>query len=100
MTPPWPFRPRHYTSPDLPLHVGVARRPSCISVSSVTVDVDSCASSPGIVRRDPRSELTFAEMKRALAEPSQREKEEAERERRLLVEKFQTASFRCLLLIF
>ena len=80
--------------------VGVARRPSCISVSSVTVDVDSCASSPGIVRRDPRSELTFAEMKRALAEPSQREKEEAERERRLLVEKFQTASFRCLLLLF
>ena len=32
-------------------------------------------------------------MKRALAEPTIREKEEVERERRNLIEKFQTASF-------
>ena len=31
--------------------VSVERRPSSVSVSSVTVDVDSCASSPGIPRR-------------------------------------------------
>ena len=72
---------------------GVARRPSCISVSSVTVDVDSCASSPGIRRRPAVTEFSFAEMKRALAEPTQREKEEAERARRAMLERFQTASF-------
>ena len=72
---------------------GVARRPSCISVSSVTVDVDSCASSPGIRRRPAVTEFSFAEMKRALAEPTQREKEEAERTRRAMLERFQTASF-------
>lgn len=69
------------------------RRPSAISVSSVTVDVDSCASSPGIMRRPAGLELSFAEMKRALAEPSTREKEAEERQKKLLLEKFQTASF-------
>ena len=69
------------------------RRPSGVSVSSVHVDVDSCASSPGVLRRPATVELNFAEMKRALAEPSSKEKEAEERQRKLLLEKFQTASF-------
>jgi len=73
--------------------VHVQRRPSSVSVSSVQVDVDSCASSPGIIRKPVNLEVTFAEMKRALAEPSMREKELEEKGRKQLQEKFQTASF-------
>lgn len=43
-----------------PQKVSVERRPSSVSVSSVTVDVDSCASSPGIPRR---SQLEDFELK-------------------------------------
>ena len=43
-----------------PKKVSVERRPSSVSVSSVTVDVDSCASSPGIPRR---SQLEDFELK-------------------------------------
>jgi len=73
--------------------VHVQRRPSSVSVSSVQVDVDSCASSPGILRKPVNIEVTFAEMKRALAEPSMKEREVEEKGRKQLQEKFQTASF-------
>jgi len=72
----------------------VERRPSSVSVSSVTVDVDSCASSPGVMRRPPATDLSFADMRRALHEqPSPAEREQEERHRRAVAEKFQTASF-------
>ena len=71
----------------------VYRRPSLISVSSVHVDVDSCASSPGVVRRPAVMELSFAEMKRALAEPTAREKEAEQNARNQLLDKFKTLSF-------
>jgi len=73
--------------------VHVQRRPSSVSVSSVQVDVDSCASSPGILRRPVNIEVSFAEMKRALAEPTMKEREIEEKGRKQLQEKFQTASF-------
>merc|ERR1719315_604520 len=73
--------------------VHVQRRPSSVSVSSVQVDVDSCASSPGIIRKPVNLEVTFAEMKRALAEPTLKEREMEEKGRKQLQEKFQTASF-------
>merc|ERR1711892_384655 len=73
--------------------VHVQRRPSSVSVSSVQVDVDSCASSPGILRKPVNVDITFAEMKRALAEPSMKEREAEEKERKQLQQKFQTASF-------
>jgi len=71
----------------------VQRRPSSVSVSSITVDVDSCASSPGILRRPPIVEVSFAEMKRALAEPSLKDRESEEKLRKELQEKFLTATF-------
>jgi len=71
----------------------VQRRPSSVSVSSVTVDVDSCASSPGIIRRPPAVEVGFAEMKRALAEPSVKDRELEEAAKRQLHDKFLTATF-------
>jgi len=71
----------------------VQRRPSSVSVSSVTVDVDSCASSPGILRRPPTVDVGFAEMKRALAEPSVKDREIEEAARRQLHDKFLTATF-------
>lgn len=74
-------------------NVIVQRRPSSVSVTSVIIDVDSCASSPGIIRRVPDEQVSFAALKRALAEPSAREKEEAEREKRQIFEKFLTANF-------
>jgi len=73
---------------------GVERRPSSVSVSSIAVDVDSCTSSPGILRRPPNEEVSFAALKKALAEPTPREKEEEERRRRQIREKYQTASFK------
>ena len=69
------------------------RKQSLVSQSSVHLEVDSCASSPGIIRRPAVMELSFAEMKRALAEPTTREKEAEERAKKQLIEKFQTASF-------
>ena len=57
------------------------------------VDVDSRASSPGIMKKPVQVELGFAEMKRALAPPTSREKENAEMARKELLEKYQTASF-------
>jgi len=69
------------------------RKQSLVSQSSVHLEVDSCASSPGIIRRPAVMELSFAEMKRALAEPTSREKEAEERAKKQLIEKFQTASF-------
>ena len=55
--------------------------------------MDSRASSPGIVKKPVQLELGFAEMKRALAPPTSKEKEYAENARRELLEKYQTASF-------
>lgn len=71
--------------------VHVQRRPSSVSVSSVPVDVDSCASSPGILRRPPL--LPFSEMKRALEQPTVAEKEHEEKQKKAMQEKFQTATF-------
>ena len=60
---------------------------------SLQVDVDSRASTPGLVRKAVQLELGFAEMKRALAPPTTREKENAENARKELLEKYKTASF-------
>jgi len=74
--------------------VNVARRPSTVSVNSVNVEVDSCASSPGIQRKPLNTEVSFWAMKRALAGPVTRDKDAEEREKRLLREKYLTASFK------
>jgi len=73
--------------------VTVVRRPSSVSVTSIVIDVDSCDSSPGIVRRAPDEQVSFAALKRALAEPTPREKEDAEKEKRQILDKFLTANF-------
>ena len=64
---------------------------SCISVTSA--EVDSGASTPGILRRSAVTTISFKEMKAASAPPSAKEREEAEAARRAMVERFQTASF-------
>ncbi|XP_023335599.1 protein EFR3 homolog cmp44E [Eurytemora carolleeae] len=70
------------------------RRPSSVSVNSVNVEVDSAASSPGIIRKPPNTEVSFFAMKKALQEPSARDRDTEERNRRLLREKYLTASFK------
>jgi len=72
---------------------GSLRRPSTVSVSSIALDMDSAASSPGIMRRSLNEDLSFAALKRALAEPTAWEKEEAEMKKNQIQEKFRTASF-------
>lgn len=72
---------------------GSLRRPSTVSVSSITLDMDSASSSPGIIRRSLNEDLSFAALKRALAEPTAWEKEEAELKKNQIQEKYRTASF-------
>ena len=71
-----------------------SRKNSGISVSSIQMDVDSCASSPGIVRQNRIVGLSFAEIKDALRGPSIKEKEAEEKAKKLMLETFQTASFK------
>jgi len=72
---------------------GSLRRPSTVSVSSITLDMESAASSPGIIRKSLNEDVSFAALKRALAEPSAWEKEELELRKNQIQEKFRTASF-------
>ena len=70
-------------------------RPSGVSVMEVEVEVDSCASSPGLPRRQPviAAELSFVEMKRALEGKSAREREADERARSELVQRCHSLTF-------
>jgi len=72
----------------------VQRRPSSVSVNSVSVELDSCSSSPGVFRKPPNTEVSFWAMKKALQEPSIRDKEEEEKQKRAIREKYLNASFK------
>jgi len=86
--------PRHSPRNSWMENVNVHRRPSSVSVNSVNVEVDSCASSPGILKRPPNTEVSFFAMKKALQEPSTRDKDSEERAKQVMREKYLTASFK------
>ncbi|KAK9873939.1 hypothetical protein WA026_002292 [Henosepilachna vigintioctopunctata] len=56
-------------------------------------EVDSAASSPGVLRKMPEEELTFESMKRVLTEPPEVRKEAEAERRKMLSHTFRTATF-------
>ncbi|XP_042897803.1 protein EFR3 homolog B isoform X2 [Parasteatoda tepidariorum] len=81
-------------TPYIPRRVGqVTVTRSVSDLNSISVEVDSVNSSPGIPRRHPEEEITVESLKRMLAE-SPTAKRQAEDERRLrVIEEFRTAAF-------
>ncbi|KAG8198928.1 hypothetical protein JTE90_015136 [Oedothorax gibbosus] len=80
--------------PYIPRKVGQVTVTRSISdLNSISVEVDSVNSSPGIPRRHPEEEITVESLKRMLAE-SPTARRQAEDERRLrIIEEFRTAAF-------
>ncbi|CAL1272043.1 unnamed protein product [Larinioides sclopetarius] len=81
-------------TPYIPRRVGQVTVTRSISdLNSISVEVDSVNSSPGIPRKHPEEEITVESLKRMLAE-SPTAKRQAEDERRLrIIEEFRTAAF-------
>ncbi|XP_035226365.1 protein EFR3 homolog B-like isoform X2 [Stegodyphus dumicola] len=81
-------------APYIPRRVGQVTVTRSISdLNSISVEVDSVNSSPGVPRKHPEEEITVESLKRMLAE-SPTAKRQAEDERRLrIVEEFRTAAF-------
>ncbi|XP_068231058.1 protein EFR3 homolog cmp44E isoform X2 [Palaemon carinicauda] len=69
---------------------------SAADLNSISVEVDSACSSPGLTRRPLEEEITFEALKKVLTEsPEQRRKVEEER-RKQITEAFMTESFEAL----
>ncbi|XP_042882962.1 protein EFR3 homolog cmp44E-like isoform X2 [Penaeus japonicus] len=69
---------------------------SATDINSISVEVDSACSSPGLPRRTLEEEITFESLKKVLTEsPEQRRKAEEER-RKQITEAFMTESFEAL----
>ncbi|KAK7066401.1 membrane anchoring protein efr3a, partial [Halocaridina rubra] len=69
---------------------------SAADINSISVEVDSACSSPGLPRRPVEEEITFESLKKVLTEsPEQRRKAEEER-RKQITEAFMTESFEAL----
>lgn len=66
---------------------------SVSDLNSISVEVDSVASSPGVTRKHPGEEITVESLKKLLAEPSDAHRQAEEERRMQILEKFRTAAF-------
>ncbi|XP_022255240.1 protein EFR3 homolog B-like [Limulus polyphemus] len=80
-----PFMPRSLAE------VNVSR--SISDLNSVSVEVDSIASSPGLFRKHPQEEITVESLKKMMAEPLEVRHEEEQMRRLQIVEQFRTSAF-------
>lgn len=81
-----PFVPRHSSE-----MMSVTR--SISDLNSISVEVDSINSSPGITRKHPEEEITVESLKKMMSEPLDADKETNEARRREIVETYRTATF-------
>ncbi|GAB6029335.1 hypothetical protein CHUAL_005104 [Chamberlinius hualienensis] len=66
---------------------------SMSDLNSISVEVDSISSSPGITRKQPEEEITVESLKKMMAEPLDAEKQAEELRRIQILEYFRTAAF-------
>ncbi|KAG0715567.1 Protein EFR3 A [Chionoecetes opilio] len=70
---------------------------SAMDINSISVEVDSACSSPGLPRKPMEEEITFESLKKVLTEsPEQKRKAEEEKQRQQITESFMTESFEAL----
>ncbi|XP_042203291.1 protein EFR3 homolog cmp44E-like isoform X2 [Homarus americanus] len=69
---------------------------STMDINSISVEVDSACSSPGLPRRSLEEEITFESLKKVLTESPEQKRKADEERRKQITEAFMTESFEAL----
>ncbi|CAG2104067.1 unnamed protein product [Medioppia subpectinata] len=80
-----PFMPRNMVDSSMTRSIS--------DLNTITVEVDSVNSSPGLPRRQPEEEITFESLRKIINEPISAKQDEQEIRRLQIVDRFKNASF-------
>uniref|UniRef100_T1IXZ5 Uncharacterized protein n=1 Tax=Strigamia maritima TaxID=126957 RepID=T1IXZ5_STRMM len=80
-------------APFVPKQSSMTLTHSFNDLNSISVEVDSVASSPGVTKKYPGEEVTVESLKKLLAEPRSTRIQAEEERRKQIVEKYRTATF-------